>query len=105
MTNFSQPSQNVPNQNPMMNYPKPKSIAAIIALVLGILALITSFLPIINNGSFILALIGIILAIIGLVGTVRGKKSGKGIAIAALYLFCCFLCSSSGHSKYVQCCN
>lgn len=86
MTNFSQPSQNVPNQNSMMNYPKPKSIAAIIALVLGILALITSFLPIINNGSFILAVIGIILAIIGLVGTVRGKKSGKGIAIAALII-------------------
>lgn len=86
MTNFSQPSQDVPNQNSMMNYPKPKSIAAIIALVLGILALITSFLPIINNGSFILAVIGIILAIIGLIGTVRGKKSGKRIAIAALII-------------------
>ncbi len=86
MTNFSQPSQNVPNQNSMMNYPKPKSIAAIIALVLGILALITSFLPIINNGSFILAVIGIILAIIGFIGTVRGKKSGKRIAIAALII-------------------
>ena len=74
------------NQNPMMDYPKSKSISAIVALVVGILALITSFLPIINNGSFILAIIGIILAIIGLVGTVRGKKSGKGIAIAALLI-------------------
>ena len=74
------------NQNPMMDYPKSKSISAIVALVVGILSLITSFLPIINNGSFILAIIGIILAIIGLVGTVRGKKSGKGIAIAALII-------------------
>ena len=81
MTNFSQPSQNVPNQNSMMNYPKPKSIAAIIALVLGILALITSFLPIINNGSFILAVIGIILAIIGLVGTVRGKNLARELLL------------------------
>lgn len=73
------------NQNP--NYmPKPKSICAIIALVVGILALITSFLPIINNGSFILALVGLVLAIIGLVGTLRGKKSGKGIAVASLII-------------------
>ena len=67
-------------------YPKPKSGMAIAGLVLGILALLTSFLPIINNLSFIVGLLGLIFAIVGLVGTIRGKKSGKGIAIAALII-------------------
>lgn len=60
------------------------SISAIVALVLGILALLTSFVPIINNGSFVLGVIALVLAIIGTIGTVRGKRSGKSIAIAAL---------------------
>lgn len=60
------------------------SISAIVALVLGILALLTSFVPIINNGSFVLGVVALVLAIIGTIGTVRGKRSGKSIAIAAL---------------------
>lgn len=64
--------------------PQSKSAAAIVGIVLGIIALVTSFLPIINNLSFILALIGAVFAVVGLVGTMRGKKAGKGLAIASL---------------------
>lgn len=59
---------------------------AVTSLVLGILAVVSSWMPIINNFSFILAFLGIIFAIIGLVGTVRGKKKGKGMAVAGLVL-------------------
>lgn len=59
---------------------------AIAGLVLGILATVSSWIPVINNFSFILAAIGMIFAIVGVVGTVRGKKAGKGIAIAALVI-------------------
>lgn len=62
----------------------PRSIAAIVALVLGIIALISSWVPIINNLSFIFALVGAVLAVVGLVGTLRGKKSGRGLAIASV---------------------
>lgn len=64
----------------------PKSAVVIIGLVLGIIALATSFLPIINNVSFFLALAGAVLAIIGVVSTIRGKRSGKGLAIASLVI-------------------
>lgn len=57
---------------------------AIAGLVLGILAAVSSWMPIINNFSFVLALVGAVLAIVGVVGTLRGKKAGKGLAIAAL---------------------
>ena len=68
------------NQSPEA---KGKSAAAIVGLVLGIIALVTSFVPIVNNFSFILALIGVVFAVAGLVGTLRGKKGGKGLAIAS----------------------
>lgn len=67
-------------------YTPGKSTGAIIGLVLGIIALITSFLPIINNGSAILAFIGLICSVVGVVGTMRKKKSGKGLAIVALII-------------------
>ena len=56
------------------NNNQPTSAAAIVGLVLGILAIVTSWIPIVNNLSFIL----------GAIGTARGKKGGKGLAIAAL---------------------
>lgn len=65
---------------------KATSGMAIAGLVLGILAVVSSWIPIINNFSFILAVIGLVFAIVGVVGTVRGKKAGKGIAIAALVI-------------------
>lgn len=61
----------------------PRSIAAIVALVLGVIALISSWVPIINNVSFVFALVGVVFAVVGLVGTLRGKKSGRGLAIAS----------------------
>lgn len=64
----------------------PRSGLAIAALVLGIVALASSFLPIINNASFVMALIGLIFAIVGIVGIRKGKKSGMGMAIAALVI-------------------
>lgn len=62
----------------------PRSIAAIVALVLGVIALISSWVPIINNVSFVFALVGVVFAVVGLVGTLRGKKSGRGLAIASV---------------------
>lgn len=62
----------------------PRSIAAIVALVLGIIALVSSWVPIINNLSFIFALVGVVFAVVSLVGTLRGKKSGRGLAIASV---------------------
>ncbi|AEB07506.1 hypothetical protein Corgl_1405 [Coriobacterium glomerans PW2] len=60
------------------------SAAAIVGIVLGVLALVLSWVPIINNFAAPLAVIGAIFAIVGIVGTVRGKRSGKGLAIAAV---------------------
>ena len=57
---------------------------AIAGLVLGILAAVSSWIPIVNNLSFVIAVIGLVLSIVGVVGTARGKKAGKGLAIAAL---------------------
>ena len=63
---------------------QPRSGTAIAGLVLGIIALLTSLLPIINNMSFFVALVGAVLAIAGLVSCLRGKRAGKGLAIAAI---------------------
>lgn len=63
-----------------------KSGMAVAGLVLGIIALLTSFLPIINNFAALLAILGLIFGIVGLVGVLKGKKSGKGMAIAAVVL-------------------
>ncbi len=65
---------------------KSMSAMSIVSLVLSGIAALTSFLPFINNASFFIALLGIVFAIIGLVSTGKGKKSGKGIAIAGLVL-------------------
>ena len=68
-----QPAQQMPP------IPQSKSGMAIAGFVLGIIALLTSFLPIINNFSFFLG-------IVGMVGILKGKKSGKGLAIAAIVI-------------------
>lgn len=83
-----------------------KSAMAIAGLVIGIVALCTSFLPIINNFSALLAVLGLVFAIIGLVGTLRGKKSGKGLAIAGVIVcvvsFAVVLYTQSVYSKAVD---
>lgn len=60
------------------------SAMAIVGLVLGIIAAVSSWVPIVNNLSFVIGAIGLVLAIVGLVGTLRGKRSGKGLAVAAV---------------------
>ena len=85
---------------------KPKSAGAIVGLVLGIIALLTSFLPFINNFSAVLAVVGVVFAIVGLVGTLRNKKSGKGMAIAATIVnvlaFIIVLATQSSYSAAIK---
>lgn len=69
---------------PASPVPPSKSAMAIVGLIMGVVALAMSWVPILNNLAFIFALLGVVFAIIGLVGISRGKKSGKGLAIAAL---------------------
>ena len=64
--------------------PLPKSGMAIASLVLGIVAAVTSFLPIINNLSFILAVLAVIFGIVGVVAASRGKRAGRGLALAGI---------------------
>ncbi|WP_321974065.1 FxLYD domain-containing protein [Paratractidigestivibacter sp.] len=89
-----------------MSQPQPKSAAAIVALVLGIIGLVSSWVPIVNSFSFFFVLIGIVFGIVGLVGTLRGKKSGKAMAIASL-LVCVIACAivlatQSAYSKAID---
>lgn len=64
----------------------PKSIAAIVGLILGIIALVLLAMPIINNFAFILGVVGLIFGIVGVVGTRDKKKSGKGMAVASVII-------------------
>lgn len=57
---------------------------AVAGLVLGVLAAVSSWIPIINNLSFVIAAVGVVLSVVGVAATMRGKKAGKGLAIAAL---------------------
>lgn len=66
--------------------PLSMSAMAVTGFVIGLVALLTSFLPFINNFSFVLGLLAFIFSIVGLVGCARGKKKGKGLAIAALII-------------------
>ncbi len=65
---------------------KSTTAMGIVSLVLGVLAIVSSWMPIVNNFSALLGLLGIVFGIIGIVGVVRGKKSGKAIAIAGTAL-------------------
>lgn len=69
-----------------INTPTKMTAAGIVGFVVGCVALLTSFLPIVNNISFIFALIGTVFALVGVIATVRGKRKGKGFAIAALLI-------------------
>lgn len=74
------PAPTPATQNP------PKSISAIVALVLAIIALVLSAVPIINNFAFLLVIVAIVFAIVAIVGTRSGKKSGLGMSIVSLVL-------------------
>ena len=90
--NWQQPAKGTQQPQTQNGYaqmrpvPPSKSGMAIAGFVLGIIALLTSFVPIVNNISFFLAIVGIVFAIVGFVGIAKGKKSGKGFAIAALVI-------------------
>lgn len=91
-TQQGQPSQ-VPQQYPPVptqeqsQFPERKGAGlAITAFVLGLVALLLCLIPIINNFAFVLGLIGLVLGVIGLVGARKGKRAGKGLAVAAVVL-------------------
>lgn len=79
------PSQ-APAPAPEPQGEKGSSGMAIAGLVLGIVGIITSFMPIINNVSFFIGLVGLVLAIIGMVGVSKGRKKGRGFAVAGIVL-------------------
>ncbi|KAB7791176.1 DUF5067 domain-containing protein [Bifidobacterium leontopitheci] len=62
------------------------TICGVVGVVFGALGLVLSFIPIINNIAAILGAIGVVLAIIAIVGTFRGKKDGKIVAVVAAVL-------------------
>jgi hypothetical protein len=59
---------------------------AVAALVLGIIAVVFCWVPFLNVLSVLLGLIGLGLGVPGLIGAVRGRRSGKGMAIAGVIL-------------------
>lgn len=63
-----------------------RSVLAIVGLVVGVVALATSFMPFINNMSFVLGIVGLAFAVVGLVGILRGRHSGRGLAIASIVI-------------------
>lgn len=73
---------------PRGTQPQPKrlTVCGVVGVVFGALGLLLSFIPIINNFAAVLGVIGTILAIVALVGTFRGKKHGKAVAIVAATL-------------------
>ena len=62
------------------------TVCGIIGAVFGAIGLVLSFIPIINNIAAVFGAVGLVLAIIGIVGTFRGKKHGKVLAIVAAVL-------------------
>lgn len=85
--NYQQTFQTQPSPSQCVSsVPPSKSGIAIAGFILGLIAILTSFIPIVNNFSMLLAVLGLIFGIVGLVGISRGKKSGKGFAIAAIVI-------------------
>lgn len=85
--NYQQTSQTQPSPSQYVPpIPPSKSGIAIAGFILGLIAILTSFIPIVNNFSMLLVVLGLIFGIVGLAGISRGKKSGKGLAIAAIVI-------------------
>ena len=85
--NYQQTSQTQPSPSQYVSpIPPSKSGIAIAGFILGLIAILTSFIPIVNNFSMLLVVLGLIFGIVGLAGISRGKKSGKGLAIAAIVI-------------------
>ena len=65
---------------------KRTTVCGIVGTVFGGLGVLLSFIPIVNNFAAILGAVGVVLAVIALVGTFRGKKHGKALAVVAAAL-------------------
>jgi hypothetical protein len=66
---------------------KPKTVAGIVGLIVGVVGLTLSWVPIVNNLAFVFALISGVLGAIGIIATrPAGKKSARWAAISALVL-------------------
>lgn len=85
-TNPMQPAPMQPAPAPAPRRDPSLSVCAIIALVLGVMGVALSFIPIVNNFAAILGVVGVPLAVVGLVGTLRGRRRGKALAIVAAVL-------------------
>jgi hypothetical protein len=59
---------------------------AIGAFVVATIALLLCLVPVLNNGAFFLALIGFGLGIPAYLGARKGKRTGKGLALAAVII-------------------
>jgi hypothetical protein len=66
---------------------RPKTVAGIVGLIVGVIGLTLSWVPIVNNVAFFFALVSGILGVVGLIATRRtGKKSARWTAISAVVL-------------------
>lgn len=74
------------NVSVQVNAQKKVTGLGIAGLVLGIIALISSVVPLINILTFPFVILALVFGGIAVAQTVKGKKSGKGIAIAGLVL-------------------
>jgi hypothetical protein len=59
---------------------------AITSLVIGLVSLLLAFIPIVNNFAAVLALVGVVFGVIAWLGARKGKRAGKGMAIAGVIL-------------------
>lgn len=82
----SQANASTVNVSVQGNVQKKVTGLGIAGLVLGIIAIISSFVPLINILTFPFVILAVIFGGIGIAQTAKGKKSGRGIAIAALVL-------------------
>jgi hypothetical protein len=66
---------------------RPKTVAGVVGLIVGLIGLMLSWVPIVNTVGFFFALISGILGVVGLVATrSSGKRSARWTAVAALVL-------------------
>ena len=89
MSGYIAPQQPIQPQTPMRPAPregKGLTVCGVVGVVFGALGFVLSFIPIINNVAAILGFVGAILSIVALVGTFRGRKRGKALAIVAAVL-------------------
>lgn len=74
------------SQDPRQNI-KGTSGMAITSLVLGTIGIVLSWIPIVNNFAAVLGILGLIFGIIAIIKTgSKGKKKGRGLAIAGTVL-------------------